>query len=342
MMKLLLVLGCLVVQIEVMAQPSWSVKLRRAVTPKLMTAVTVVTLLSGAALAVHNKVLPDKLEIDFRYDRQQHEPRLQEGELVQAFNDEEEEKILQEWRGVRNNPPPHQRAVFYLIIDGFDIGWRVMHIEYIGDGKRGEPLFVGSRLYLLKGENKQGEPKFVFHWTDISLVGHEGLIKQGVEVEEIAYFEHPYHASYNQTLITIKDVDLSEYEPIKIAAQPEPGTELTMLSYIVRDKDVLHFFDYPLEQRNCRAVDFDAEDMMVVHSCHIPHTYAVAGSPIFAKETLVALYYGRTHEAESYGSALLPELLDYMAKMLDVEAQGKMTTTWGAVKHATMLGGTKK
>ena len=217
-----------------------------------------------------------------------------------------------------------------------------MHIEYIGNSKKGEPFFIGMRHYLLSGKNKQGEPKFVLRWAEVSLVGHEGLIKQNIELEEIAYFEHPYHMSYDQTLITIRDVDLNEYEPLSIAAQPEPSTELTMLSYIVRNEDLLHFFNYPLKQRNCRAVAFDAEDLMVVHSCHIPHTPAIVGSPIFAQDTLVALYYGETDKAESYGSALLPELLAYMAKTLDVEAQGKMTTTWGAVKHNAVLVGTNK
>ena len=276
-----------------------------------------------------------QLQLDFHYDAQPQQ--LQQGKEVLAFNDNDAE-VEREWRRVSNNPQPHQASVFYLLLDGFDIGWRVMHLEYIGDSKRGEPLFVGPRAYLLSGVGRDGDAKFVLHWAQPSLVGHEGLIKHNVEVEEIAHFKHPYgRGSYDQTLITIKDVDLSEYEPIKIAAQPEPGTELTMLSYIARDEGLLRFFDYPLEQRDCLAVDFDAEDMMVLHSCRIPHTPAVIASPIFANDTLVALYYGITGEGESYGSALLPELIQYMAKTLDVSAQGKVATTWGAVKQAEVF-----
>ena len=118
-MRLLLICGWLVIHVQVMAQPSRSGKLWRVVMPKLAVAVMSVALFSGATLAVHNKVRLNKPQLDFRYDRQ-HEPPLQGGELVQADNDEE---VLQEWRDVRNNPPPHQRAVFYLLIDGFDAGW---------------------------------------------------------------------------------------------------------------------------------------------------------------------------------------------------------------------------
>ncbi len=293
--------------------------LRRAVTHKVVAAVSSLALIGAASLAA------PRLELDFRYD----EKKLPSGEIVQALNEEE---VAREWRRVRINPLPHQKSVFYLLIDGFDIGWRVMHIEYIGDTKRGEPLFVGPRAYLMGGVDRNGEPKFLWHWTQSSLVGHDGLIKQNVEVEEVAHFGHPYHKSYDQTLITIKDVDLSEYEPLSLAVQPEPGTELTMLSYIVRDKNLLNFFDYPLEQRNCRALSFDAENLMVVHSCHIPATPAVVAAPIFADATLVALYYGVTGEDEAYGAPLLPDLLDYMAKTLAVRAQGKMVTMWGEIK----------
>lgn len=308
----------LTTQTQAVTKPSLGGKLHGV--KKLVTVVSSVALISGASLAAH------KPQLDFRYDAQE----LRQGQEVRALNNEDE--IEREWQRVRNNPPPHQAAVFYLLIDGFDIGWRVMHIELIGFSKKGEPLFVGPRRYLLSGVGRNGEPKFVLHWAQPSLVGHDGLIKQNVEIEEITHFSHPYHMSYDQTLITIKDVDLSEYEPLSIAAQPEPGTDLTMLSYMVRDADVLKFFDYPLEQRDCLAVDFDAEDMMVVHSCRIPHTPAVVASPIFAKDTLVALYYGVTDENEAYGSALLPELLNYMEKMLAVEAQGKATTTWAKMK----------
>ena len=317
----MLVLGWLAMQDRGLAKSAWHGKLRSAVTQKLVVTVMAASLIGGASLAA------PRLQLDFSYDAE----KLQDGQEVRALNDADIERA---WKRVRNNPPPHQQSVFYLIIDGFDIGWRVMHIEYIGDSKKGEPLFVGPRAYLLSGVDRNGEPKFVLHWAQPSLVGHDGLIKQNVEIEEITHFSHPYHMSYDQTLITIKDVDLSEYEPISIATQPEPGTELTMLSYIVRDEGVLKFFNYPLEQRNCHAVDFDAEDMMVVHSCHIPHTPAVIASPIFAEDTLVALYYGVTKNEDAYGSALLPELLDYMAKTLAVDAQDKMTTTWGEVKRS--------
>ena len=61
-------------------------------------------------------------------------------------------------------------------------------------------------------------------------------------------------------------------------------------------------------------------------------TPAVLASPIFANDMLVALYNGVADNEDAHGSALLPELLDYMAKTLAVDAQNKMTTTWGGAE----------
>ena len=312
-----LVLGWLAMQSQADAKfISWE-KMLTVAKHKVVPVAMAALFIGNASLAAR------KLQLEFRYD-------MQEVAEERALRDEDIELA---WERTRNNPPPHHDAVFYLLLDGFDVGWRVMHIEYIGNSKRDEPLFVGPRPYLLSGIDKNGKPKFVLNWAQPSLVGNRGLIKQNVEIEEITHFSHPYDKAYDQTLITIKDVDLSEYKPISIAAHPETGTELTMLSYRVRAEDLLKFFNYPLERRNCQALAFDAEDLMVVHSCHIPHTGAVLASPIFAEDKLVALYYGVTKNEDAYGSVLLPELRAYMAKTLDVTPQSKMTSMWGEIKE---------
>ena len=256
---------------------------------------------------------------------------LPAGEVVHALTDEE---IERDWRRVRINPPPHYQAVFYLLLDGFNFGKRMMHVEFIGYHENDAPLFVGARNYLLSGEKKNGKAQFILRWVQASLVGHHGLIAQNVEIEEIAHFSHPAHEAYDQTLLVIKDVKLSNYEPLRLASHPAPDTPLTMLSYRVRQNNLLEIFNYPLERRACHADFFAAEDLMLVHDCHIPITSWVQASPIFNAQTqaLVALNFGVRPEGLPYAAVLLPELLDYMAKELDVSTQGKMTTTWGAVK----------
>ena len=43
--------------------------------------------------------------------------------------------------------------------------------------------------------------------------------------------------------------------------------------------------------------------------------------------------FGVRSDGHPYAAVLLPELLDYLAKELAVEAQGKMATTWGKMKR---------
>ena len=151
----------------------------------------------------------------------------------------------------------------------------------------------------------------------------------------MTYFSHPHHKAYDQTLLTIKDFDYEDYEPISLADYPEPDTELQMLSYRVNAANLLLHFDYPLEQRQCHAIGFNVEETKVMNTCHIPFTYAVYGSPIFDKKEgrMVAFYYGTTKDGDAFGTPMLPELQEYMRKALAVEAQGKLATTWGALKQ---------
>ena len=151
----------------------------------------------------------------------------------------------------------------------------------------------------------------------------------------MTYFSYPDNPYYDQTLLTIKDFNYEDYEPIRLAAVPKPDTELKMLSYQVNDANLLHHFGYPLEQRRCLTIGFDAERLRVVHNCHIFHTPAVNGSPIFDKQagTMIAFYLGPASDGDAFGKPVLPELQEYIRKALTVEAQGKLATTWGALKH---------
>lgn len=298
-----------------MAKTSLIRGLQHGIKQELVAAVTSLLLVGGTAVA-------SDLPADYM---------LPAGEDERALTDEE---IELDWQRVRNNPPSHYLSVFYLLLDGFNFGKRVMHIEFIGYSEDDEPLFVGARNHLLSGKKQNGEPQFVLRWVQASLVGHHGLIAQNIEVKEITHFRHPAHESYDQTLLVIKGVDLSAYEPLRLAPHPEPDTPLTMVSYRVRQNNLLEIFTYPLEHRACQTDFFAADDSMLVHDCHIPISPSVHAAPIFNAHThaLVALYFGVRTDGKPYAAVLLPELLDYMKQRLAVEAQDKMTTTWGAVK----------
>ena len=227
------------------------------------------------------------------------------------------------WGGVKRNSPAHHRSVFYLLVDVFDT-WRVMHLMYIGNDNNGNPLFLGARAQMI------WSGKTIFRWADSSLVGYDGLIKQGVEVSEIEHFPHPEVAYYDFTVLKIAGIDLSDYEPIQVAPLPAPLTPLEMLSYRADlAEDLLWFFDYPLKWRECRAGVVHADDAeLVLHTCKIPRTPAVMGSPIFAEESLIALYLGSYREGFDY-SMRIP--LSY-SHWLDVSPKEKMATTWGEIK----------
>ena len=246
-----------------------------------------------------------------------------------------DEEIERDWRRVRNNSPAHYQSVFYLLLDGFKLGKRVMHLDFIGYNENDEPLFISARNHLLSGKKKNGEPQFIWRWVQASLVGQHGLLAQNIAVEEIKHFSHPAHEAYDQTLLVIKDVDLSDYEPLRLASYPAPATPLTMLSYRIRQENLLEVFAFPLEQRACHADFFDPTDSMLVHDCHIPISPSVHAAPIFNAEThaLVALYYGVRPDGKPYAAVLLPDLLNYLHQALTVKTQDKMTTTWGEIKR---------
>ena len=304
----MLVISCLTMQNQLEAQLSLS-GLRHVVKQGLVGAVASVVIVGGG-IATAN-AMQEQLVISAA------EYREMPSNDTRALTDEEIELA---WRRARINPPLPYQSVFYLLLDGFNLGKRIMHIEFIGYSEDNEPLFVGARNYLLSGEEKNGKQELILRWAQASLIGHNNFTAHNVEIKEVKYFSHPVHYAYDQTLLVIKDIDMSEYEPLRLSTHPKPETPLTMLSYRVRQKNLLKIFDYPLERRACTTDFFAAEDLMLVHDCHIPISPSIQASPILNAQTnaLVALYFG--------------ELLSYMAKARDVSPHDKMATTWGQVK----------
>lgn len=255
-----------------------------------------------------------------------------QGVVVFAAEDGKEEDV---WRKLRANPPAHQRAVFYLVVDLFE-HWRVSHLGYVGDDHDGKPLFVGMRNHVLFG----GDP--IFNFAVTSLIGHQGLIQENIDIEEVDYFPSSATVPYfDITLLKIHGLDMSNYEPLTLANSVAQESALQMLSYRVDlADDILHFFAYPLRYRPCRAgeVVMYAEHPVLLHTCSIPHSPAVAGSPLFSDDgdtpSLVALYIS-SHNKDGFDYAVpLPrELTQLLSGKLAVSGANKAATSWGALKQ---------
>ena len=252
-----------------------------------------------------------------------------QGAVVFAAEGGEEEDV---WQKLRAKPSAHQRAVFYLVVDLFEL-WRVAHISYVGDDSDGKPLFVGLRNHILFGT------KPIFRRALTSLVGHDGLVQENIDIEEIAYFPSRATVPYfDITLLKIHGLDMSDYEPLTVASNVAPDSDLQMLSYRVDlANDVLHFFSYPLRYRFCHAgavVEY-ANHPVLLHTCSIPRTPAVSGSPLFSDSDapdLLAFYLSTYKDGFDYAVPLPDELTQLLNGTLAVDATDKMTTSWGAFK----------
>ena len=232
------------------------------------------------------------------------------------------------WFELKSTPLAHRQAVFYLLIDLFD-NWRVIHVNYVGDDHDGEPLFVGLRTYTRFGDDP------VFRFAVSALVGHEGLVQENINVEEVAFF--PSNATtpyFDITLLKIHDLDMSAYEPIQMTNHVELLADVEMLSYrIDLAANLLEFFDYPLRYRQCESGKMTSvqQQTMMTNNCSIPYTPAVTGSPIFSdKHELLGLYVGWLDEERHLAITMPKVLLDLNA--FAVDKKDKLPTLWGQLK----------
>ena len=262
-------------------------------------------------------------------------------------NQEQEEKVEQEpvadgieeiaedmpeeeavWFELKTHPLAHRRAVFYLLIDMFE-HWRVVHVNYVGDDHDGEPLFVGLRTYTRVGD----DPAFRFAMT--ALVGHEGLVQENIDVEEVEFF--PSKASipyFDITLLKINGLNMSDYKPIRMTRHVKLFADVEMLSYRVDLADnLLEYFDYPLRFRNCKSRNIVTVDnqKMILNNCSIPYTPAVTGSPVFSdKNELIGLYVGWTDPGNHLAVTMPKALLDLSSYA--ISKRDKLPIMWGELK----------
>ena len=240
-----------------------------------------------------------------------------------------------EWRKVDKRSLPQHQSVFYLLIDLFD-NWRVMPLTYLGNDQQGDPLFVGARMQIVR----RGRELFRFSFS--SLVSYQGLIRENVDVQEVATFIHPDDRYFDVSILKIDGVDLAEYQAVTIAPYPDVGQELEMVAYrIDLADDLLHFFSYQSDVRDCQSnerITDKADRQIVLHDCNVYYTPAVRGTSIFTRgedAKLVALHFGNYRDL-SYAIAIPQQINKFLA--LPTDARGKMTLTWGEVKRLAIEG----
>lgn len=244
--------------------------------------------------------------------------------------------VAQDWQRVTSRSEEHLKSTFYLLLDAGDL-WRVMHIGYLGPNEDDKPLFVGLRTFTII-RNAKGVERDILNKVEASLVGYNGLIKQGVEIKVEEVFPRPERPFLDLIVFTLAGVDMSEHEPIKVELWPmKLLTELEMLSYrIDLANNELGFFSYPAMRRSCVAGNFFVNQGTAMHTCVVPHNPASISSPIFVKENgaLVALQIGYNEDGLPYAVAAPPELVDFSNATLAVSAKQKTATRWGEIKSA--------
>lgn len=254
---------------------------------------------------------------------------------------------VDDWRPVRvgrADTTSHYAASFYLVLDFGEV-WRTMHVQYIGNDVEGTPLVVGSRAYIVS--TVEDNDLILEDTTMISLVGANGLIAEGVDVQEIGSLSSPAGAGFNLTILGIDGVDLDEIKPIPVAeTYPELDTELEMISYRADLADnLIGFFDYPAMRRNCVAGNFFPNEGLAVNTCTAPQTPASLGSPLFIKDSgqLIGFYYGIVKgwtieidgEKHLVGRTVVAPsaLQEFTTELLAVEPHNKATVSWGKLKQ---------
>ena len=241
----------------------------------------------------------------------------------------------QNWQRVTARSAEHLKSSFYLVLDAGDL-WRIMHIEYLGLNEDDEPLFVGLRAFTVM---RDGDVEHnILDQVEASLVGYDGLIQQGVAVEIEKVFPHPERRFLDLVMLTLTEIDMSEYLPIKVELWPmKMLTELEMLSYRADLADnKLGFFAYQPMRRSCVAGSFFVKQGVAMHSCVVPHNPASIASPIFSKQSgaLVALHVGYDTDGLPYAAPAPPALVSISNATLAVSAEQKTATLWGKIKSA--------
>ncbi len=242
--------------------------------------------------------------------------------------------VAQDWQRVNDRSAGHLKSSAYLLLDAGDL-WRVMHVEYLGMNADDEPLFVGLRAFTVMRDGK-GIEHDILDVVEASLVGYDGLVEQGVDIEIKRVFAHPERRFLDMVVLTLAGVDMRDYEPIKVELWPMKAlTELEMLSYRADLADnALGFFAYPAMRRSCVAGDFFVRQGIAMHTCVVPQNPASIASPLFAKDSgaLVGIHIGYDEDGLPYAAATSPALMSMSDTILGVNPKQKAAVSWGEIK----------
>ena len=258
----------------------------------------------------------------------------QENDRIMALLLEQEQQET-DWISVDKTAPAHHRSVFYLLHDPRPL---IFHAGYLGTVLGGDALFITQKRedasiesYLSKG--------------DFTLVSHAGVVAEDIKTRKVASFPGADGETGN-VLLSIRDVDLSAYEPLLVSTDPIlTETDVEVLTYKFgsgiqlkgRDKD--NALNLPLRVRSCVSVPhvgLGAKGLWQ-HTCGPPNSIA-SGSLLFDKErgTLIGFYTEQAIEG-ILGDGLplansVSEGLIHLVDAKPVNPKNRLTTTWAALK----------
>ena len=262
----------------------------------------------------------------------------QEQTTEQSMSGEGEEQTLanihDDWEILK---PPHGDKDFthsfnYLLIEEANAR-SIMHLVYLGKSDD-ENFFLGLRGFIWNGD------EVVIDKTINSLVGRNGLIKENiVDITEVKHIPNPVEKFYDLTILSIKDIDMTDYAPVVTAPYPDQGTDLKMYSYIIPEGKFWDPKSYPLGKRSCKAGRINSIHGFGYNNCLVVDSITSPGSPVVDKQNrLVGLYLGDKLLGEDQVltafASLVPTKLGYLdMEGYAVDAKDKIATTWGEIKQ---------
>ena len=245
-----------------------------------------------------------------------------------------QEQNERDWTPVTEDAPSHHRSVFYLLYQPGSDPPQIFHAGYLGTLPDGAALFAAQNAiekYLKAG--------------DFSLVGYQGLVSSDINVRVLGSFPGRNGKTGN-VLLSVRGVDLSEYEPLGLAVYPtQTETEVELLTYkfgagtMLEGRDVDKALNLALRSRGCVSIpNVELAGMdLGQHTCGPPNSVAV-GSLLFdkANQTLIGFY--RLQEGTSIlgdGLPLADSVSEGLIRLVDakpVPPKKTLTTVWGAIK----------
>ena len=246
-----------------------------------------------------------------------------------------QEQDVTDWTRVTQDAPSHHRSAFYLLRSDPP---QIFHAGYLATLPDGAALFATHKREdnAIEESLKSG---------DFSLVGYQGLVSSGLKVRMVGSFPGR-NGETGSALLSVRGVDLSEYEPLQLAVYPTvTETEVELLTYkfgagiMLEGRDVDKALNLPLRSRACASiphVELAGMDMGQ-HTCGPADSVAV-GSLLFdkANQTLIGFY--RLQDGASIlgdGLPLADSVSQELIRLIDAKSvppKSKLATLWGAIK----------